>query len=194
VSETSTLWDAYYSTPQDEDYADEIGRCGVLAEIILTFPRKPMVLDVGCGVGNLCHFLPIGKKILSYRGIDISKVAIDIAKKRFPNEDRTVHPSGFEFECIGADEFEPGSYYDIVICSGVLGYFSNFEAMIDKYLATLTHFGGRMVIVGYLGGGGDRDVLAYVDNNFTKQLDITIESQIPRKKVWRIVTIGKEKK
>jgi 2-polyprenyl-6-hydroxyphenyl methylase/3-demethylubiquinone-9 3-methyltransferase len=178
-------WDDYYSSSHVDDYVGEIGRCGVIAEILEGFSkRQPIILDVGCGIGNLCRFLRGQEGLGFYQGIDISNVAIKIARWRYP---------GFIFNCVGADEFSSSHNYDAIIFSGVLGYLLNYQAIIDKYLKILNS-DGIVVILGYRGSNFDEAVLAYVDANFEKMLDIEIHSQLPTRMSWRIVTITEAKK
>ena len=71
-----------------------------------------VLLDIGCGTGELLPFLPEG---IHYHGFDLSQAYIDAARKRYP--DRGT------FECMDIADYRPpaGSpAADIVLSIGVL--------------------------------------------------------------------------
>jgi SAM-dependent methyltransferase len=57
----------------------EIGRHGVIAEIINRFASEGSILDVGCGTGILSQLINYNK--FKYEGCDISDVAIEYSVK-----------------------------------------------------------------------------------------------------------------
>jgi RimJ/RimL family protein N-acetyltransferase/SAM-dependent methyltransferase len=52
--------------------------------------RGASVLDVGCGQGDLLAWLQEQRLDVRYRGVDITPAMIDVAKKRFADQDFTV--------------------------------------------------------------------------------------------------------
>jgi len=78
-----------------------------LADYVKTGDR---VLDLGCGNGRLAELF--NEKSISYSGLDISEKLIDIAKKRYPEQDFQVF-GGLKIP------FED-NYFDKVFCISVL--------------------------------------------------------------------------
>ena len=67
-------------------------------------PKGARVLDVGCGLGYMSEALRLAGGIVT--GIDFSSMAIDLARKSFPNVD---------FRCLSfPDELEKSDQFDIV--------------------------------------------------------------------------------
>lgn len=96
------------------------------------FVNSGTVLDVGCGVGTIDFFLSKGhKKII---GVDISKLAIDQARK---SKD-ALGIKNVEF--IQADitkSWLKNSKYDYLICSEVLEHVLNDEELIKNLYSKL---------------------------------------------------------
>lgn len=70
-----------------------------------------VLLDIGCGTGELLPFLPDG---IDYHGFDLSPAYIDAARKRYPGRGT--------FECMDIADYRPteGRAADIVLSIGVL--------------------------------------------------------------------------
>ena len=67
------------------------------------------VLDLGCGTGNVCCFLP---QNIDYVGIDISPKYIDYASKKYPN---------FNFHCQSLDEkINLNKTFDVIYGEAIL--------------------------------------------------------------------------
>ena len=49
----------------------------------INFNKNTTILDVGCGNGEFFNYTKIRKKNLTYNGIDISNIMVDITNKRF---------------------------------------------------------------------------------------------------------------
>lgn len=98
---------------------------------------KGSVLDVGCGYGYLYGFLK-NQYILgsaTYLGIDPNELAIEEAKKRFPNG---------EFQL--GDHTTIDKTYDVVVGVGTLSFYDMSEgAVITR--AMWDHTGRMMVLV-----------------------------------------------
>ena len=112
----------------------------------LTFSESAVVLDVGCGVGNitaeLSQKLPKGKLI----GIDASSSMIQLSKEKFP---KSLFPN-LEFQQIKAEEmyFEAESF-DVIICFSCLLWVREPKKAIDLMCKALKP-GGVIVILTYL--------------------------------------------
>ena len=99
-----------------------------------------VVLDIGCGTGELLPFLPVG---IDYHGFDLSQTYIDAARKRYP--DRAT------FECMDIADYRPAEgspAADIVLSIGVLHHLDDEIAI--KLLRTAhdqLRPGGRFVSI-----------------------------------------------
>jgi len=83
--------------------------------------RGASVLDVGCGQGDLFAWLQEQRLEVKYRGIDITPAMIDVAAKRFPNQDFKV--------CNILDNPPEPQFVDYVVASGVF-YLRQSEPMV----------------------------------------------------------------
>ncbi len=99
-----------------------------------------VLLDIGCGTGELLHFLPAG---IEYHGFDLSQPYIDAARERYPDRG--------SFECMDIADYHPPTGArpaDIVISIGVLHHLDDDIAV--KLLHTAhdrLRPGGRFVSI-----------------------------------------------
>jgi len=81
------------------------------------------VLEIGCGIG---HLLAATKPEIGV-GIDFSEKIVAIAKQKYPN---------LKFYCLDAEAITSEQieleYFDYIILSGVLGYFSDIQTVLEK--------------------------------------------------------------
>jgi len=94
--------------------------------------QEATVLDVGCGKGDLYHFLDqIGTRV-TYEGIDLSAELVALAKKAYPQAN--IKEADFL-------QLEPSPRADYVLCSGAMSlkhpdqttYYQNFiKKMFDS--------------------------------------------------------------
>jgi SAM-dependent methyltransferase len=87
------------------------------------------ILDLGCGTGNIVRILgPYAR----YRGVDISRVAIHKARRRY---------AGAKNEFVVADlaDYEPGERFDVILLSEVIYYvdLENVVALLERYRRSL---------------------------------------------------------
>lgn len=97
------------------------------------------VLDIGCGQGFITQSLP-GKQVV---GVDISKEAINKAKKIERKGLKFIQASIFELNNIFKEEF------DLIVITGVLypQYIGNSNTLVYKIIDKLLEDGGILVSV-----------------------------------------------
>ncbi len=93
------------------------------------------VLDVGCGEGPISDFLTAGQKA-KYVGMDISKEAIMLAKKKRGSPQKFVQSK--------AHEFTPRNKFDVIIFSDML-YYADHEKLLEQFENYLNP-GGTIII------------------------------------------------
>ena len=102
---------------------------------------KGNYLDIGCSNGNFIKEIYKDYPDAQYIGIDISEDLIEMAKNNLTNINNI---SFFVQDFI---HYQPGSKFDIIVASGVLSIFENFETFLDKCLSWLS-ISGRLYIFG----------------------------------------------
>ena len=113
-----------------------------ISAIINFQKKKQFILDVGCGTAPILKTLD-DNKILKYKGIDFSKVAIKKAQK--------LANKKIIFECVDMLKFKSKEKYDIIIFSECLYYLrdnNQIEILIEKYDNYLNQ-NGQIIISGY---------------------------------------------
>ncbi|HZN76237.1 MAG TPA: class I SAM-dependent methyltransferase [Micromonosporaceae bacterium] len=103
-----------------------------LAAVLDEGVRGPKVLDVGCGTGDLA--IALARRGLEVTAVDISRVAIDMARAKAAREGLTVH-----FEVQDATDLSlPSAPFDSVFDSGLLhSLHRRGGGQVDEYLALL---------------------------------------------------------
>lgn len=115
---------------------EELPRYAVIAGYIRSMTPAPVVLDVGCGEGQLLRVVGDGV-VAAYHGIDISGEAIRRAQA-LPIADAT-------FEVADLTRWEAPARYDVVVINEVLYYISEPCAVVARYRASLCR-GGVLII------------------------------------------------
>lgn len=163
VEARGAYWDAFYGSAESNFlFSDaEVGRFGVIAELIRRRPGFSRVLDVGCGTGGLCDLLQAGD---FYFGIDISRTAVTRAS--------AAHPSR-TFDAISLEAFSSEvDPFDFVVLSEVLFYVDPV-ASIKRATASLKSETGRLIVSVYSSPSGDA-----LHRLLRERLDIMQEIQI----------------
>lgn len=104
--------------------------------------REKDLLEVGCGVGiDLMRFASGGAKV---QGIDLSKIAIELARKNFEQSKQNADLQVMNGECM---EFADNTF-DIVYAHGVLQYTVDAAKMIAEIHRVLKP-GGKAILMVY---------------------------------------------
>lgn len=103
-------------------------------DIIRKYIQKGRVLDIGCSYGFLLYFM---KKWFEIYGCDISKHAIDICKKIFPElpEDR------FWVHNIKQKLPFPERFFDVIICMDIIEHIDDITIPLEHIYKSLTEDG-----------------------------------------------------
>ena len=95
------------------------------------------IIDIGCGKGTFTHLFK--KKNNYVLGIDISETAIKIARERYPDMDfLSCNISNINNYLKLLDNFRGG--VELVVCSEVLSYLSNWRELIQAISMTTRFF------------------------------------------------------
>lgn len=103
-----------------------------LKKILNKEKKKLNIIDIGCGTCNV--FKELNKEfIISYIGVDVDRMAIDISKERFKFE------KNFQIFCNSMANFEVSDFIDlryknIITCFDTIEHmsFNEFKGMIDR--------------------------------------------------------------
>lgn len=106
----------------------EVGQYSVMAGLAVHCGAK-VLLDVGCGEGNLLKYLPCGREhTTAYRGIDISSSAVERAK--------FVHGHLRDYASFEEADFwkwtSPPRKFDAVFFSGSLQYLGDRDTAVER--------------------------------------------------------------
>jgi 2-polyprenyl-3-methyl-5-hydroxy-6-metoxy-1,4-benzoquinol methylase len=84
--------------------------------------KNPIILEIGCGNGQLAHYLH-DEGYRKYSGFDFSKKAVEVAKKRIDLDfyvGNALNPKSFKND------------YDFIICTEVLEHIKNDKKVIEN--------------------------------------------------------------
>jgi uncharacterized protein YndB with AHSA1/START domain len=122
----------YRDTADSGGHWDIGGPQPALAEVLDDGVKGPKVLDVGCGAGDLA--IALARRGYEVTAVDISRVAIDMARAKAADEGLTVR-----FEVQDATDLSlPSAPFDSVFDSGLLHSLRRRGGgEVDEYLALL---------------------------------------------------------
>lgn len=88
-------------------------------------PPNSRVLEIGCGTGDLLRSVAPAVGV----GVDFAAAAVAIAQQKSPQ---------LHFYCLAAEQIEPAAFapehrsFDYIVLSGVLGYLSDIQAVLQR--------------------------------------------------------------
>ena len=131
----------------------------LLDKIILKFANDTIsMLDIGCADGLFCRHLSKALPKSSITGIDISEKFISQAKSH--------NHSNCKFLPGNAESFIPDQPFDLIVASGILSVFDDFEPLLKKWLSWLKP-DGTMIVFGRF-NSMDIDVKISFRNNLNQ--------------------------
>jgi 2-polyprenyl-3-methyl-5-hydroxy-6-metoxy-1,4-benzoquinol methylase len=143
------LWDAHYRSGHWDlfESAEQAAPYLTICELYQRHAGDGTVLDIGCGSGNLYHYLSehAGLPDACYTGVDVAIEAVRRATARFPGV--RIGQRDYAAESVG-------SRFDCVIFNESLQYFPDPAAALDKCVANNMH-ACSVLIVAMSGCGND---------------------------------------
>ena len=91
---------------------------------------KYVINDIGCNVGHFARNVELINADIAYRGIDISKTYLEIAKHHFPNLDFYIED--FAQKELNISQFE----CDISVISATLEHIDDYEQFLSNVFKT----------------------------------------------------------
>ena len=107
----------------------------VLALIRIYAPQAKSLLDMGCASGSL--FRTPGGEGFTYTGVDISDVAIRVARQKSPAG--TFHASSIQ-------DFQPADRYDVIVFGDVL-YYLMPEVALEQVARYASHLNDSGIVI-----------------------------------------------
>jgi len=115
-----------------------------LARVIKSIENRETVLEIGCGMGFALNFLADNLPGSSLSGVDISTIALEQARKKFPKHNFMVGD-------IGSSKFVAEQKYDLVIFNQILWYIlENLETAVFNAHKLLRPGGHFLICNAYL--------------------------------------------
>lgn len=174
---TAADWDTDYASGKLDAYANlsDIGRYGILIGLLKAFPRKPRVLDVGCGVGLLPARL--GADALSeYVGIDPSIVAVEEGRSRdFPKTSFVV----------GELPTPDMGKFDVIVLNEMIYYVDDIPRLLESVRYHLVQDGWLLTSV--LRHPGAIALDRQLGAEFREVEALMVSRETKPKNAWRVV-------
>lgn len=148
----SGKWDFLNTIHEMSNYAVTAGYIRFLSN---SLSRKPRILDLGCGSGNLLEFLG-GLNYEKFLGLDVSPVALERASLR--NFENT------EFQLAKFEDWETGEKFDFIVSTGAIHYAENPIEVLLKFRRFLSEQGVFVISLWRYGHNGK--IWQNIENHF----------------------------
>lgn len=134
-------WEKYWEkkdSPKDYSYKAD------LVKRLVPLEKKLRVLDFGCGKGIITQDMLSINSSLKITGVDVSKIAIESARKRMPQQ---------KFYIIGDDERLPfkNNSFDFITALDVLLFVQDTELIFKELSRILKPQGKLLITLPYYG-------------------------------------------
>jgi len=126
-TELITKYNEYYS--KDKGKWSIVDRDRLAFDTIVNFIPEPLeVLDIGCGNGHTLAYFQKRHATAKLYGIDLSRVAIDLAKEKLPEAN---------LEVAFLQEYAPRKKFQVIVCLGTAEHFVHLEDDLVKMKSLL---------------------------------------------------------
>ena len=156
-----SLWNAEFARGRWDSLAETLGDC--IYPCLEQYGRDGSILDLGCGSGNTGAELA-ANTYHDYTGVDISDVAVEIARKRTEEEGRTEKNRYTQWDIFS---YEPTQRFDVILFRESIYYVPGpkMKEMLDRYSNFLKRDGVFIVRL-WTGSGKYRGVVDLIEANF----------------------------
>ena len=156
-----SLWNTEFARGRWNNLARTPGDCIYLP--LQKYGNGGSILDLGCGSGNTGIELA-ENTYHDYTGVDISDVAIDIAKKRAEEDGRTEQNRYIQWDI---SSYKPTQQFDVILFRDSIYYVAGPKLMgiLDRYSRCLKH-GGVFIVRLWTGNGKYGGIVDFLEANF----------------------------
>jgi 2-polyprenyl-3-methyl-5-hydroxy-6-metoxy-1,4-benzoquinol methylase len=123
----SNIWN-FYASCYDKLWAQKFVLTpsrNLILKTIAELPPPENILDVGCGIGQLCHSMSQHYPTAKIIGIDPSVKMIDRAKECFSGEN--IH-----YDCIETESLSTDLQFDLIVSTNAFPYIRDKKMFLDK--------------------------------------------------------------
>lgn len=173
-------WDVRYADGRLDYYGQfwQQDRLQFLIGKIQAFPRKPRVLDIGCGSGTLRARIH-NDDLAEYVGFDISEVAISAARAQHFPKSRFI---------VGETPGHDDGPFDIIAFTDVLYYVTDRPGLFEALKARMAPDAWLVNVM--FRHPGDTALLRELDDHFTLIDGVTLKRNVAPKDAWNISVYG----
>jgi SAM-dependent methyltransferase len=155
------LWNIEFSRGRWDCLGNTQGDC--VYEYIEKYANGGTILDLGCGLGNTGNELD-ATSYCHYTGVDISDVAIQMAKEKTAQNRRVEKNQYLKSDILS---YVPLQRYDVILFRDSIYYipYREIKAMIQRYAKHLNE-GGVFIVRMWSAQGKHRRIVEIIENNF----------------------------